>query len=278
MKHLLPVLTILVFLVSCNKKEAAEQFLREKFRPLYHFTPDSGWMNDPNGLVFFDEEYHLFYQYYPDSTIWGPMHWGHAVSTDLVKWEHLPIAIFPDSLGYIFSGSAVVDSQNTSKLGDSVHLPIVAIYAYHNPRDNSEYQGLAFSTDKGRTWQKYVANPVLPNPGIRDFRDPKVMWYQKTGKWIMTLAAGDRIQFYSSPDLIKWKAESEFGKDQGAHGGVWECPDLFPLPLNGNRDSVKWVLLVSINPGAPFGGSGTQYFVGDFDGQNFIWKEKDISG
>jgi fructan beta-fructosidase len=270
-----------LLVTSCNRQPSVTSSI-EPFRPLYHFTPDSGWMNDPNGLVYYDGEYHLFYQYYPDSTVWGPMHWGHAVSNDLVHWDHLPVALYPDSLGYIFSGSAVMDLQNTSGLGDSLNPAMVAIYAYHNQkladegRIDFQYQGLAYSTDKGRIWTKYSKNPVVPNPGIRDFRDPKVIWYAPGNVWIMTLAAADRVQFYSSPDLLNWKFESEFGQTVGAHGGVWECPDLFDLPVTEKEGEKKWVLLVSINPGAPYGGSGTQYFIGDFNGHRFTWEESKV--
>ena len=244
---------------------------QEKYRPAFHFTPPSGWMNDPNGMVYHEGEYHLFYQHYPNGTQWGPMHWGHAVSKDLLNWEHLPIALYPDSLGYIFSGSAVIDHQNTTGLG----YPMVAIFTYHQPemekegRNDFQYQGIAYSLDKGRTWTKYPGNPVLPNQNkIRDFRDPKVFWHEKTGRWIMVFAAFDHIQLWSSPNLINWTFVNEFGKNEGDHGGVWECPDLFPLKTeDGNQE--KWVMLVSINPGAPNGGSGTQYFIGDFDGENF---------
>jgi fructan beta-fructosidase len=250
--------------------------LRNQYRPEFHFTPDSMWMNDPNGMVYFDGEYHLFYQFYPDSTVWGPMHWGHAVSNDLVHWEHLPIALYPDSLGYIFSGSAVADINNTSGFGSKDQLALVAIFTYHDIKgeragsNDFQTQGIAYSLDKGRTWTKYEKNPVLKNPGQRDFRDPKVSWNNETGKWIMTLASGDHVCFYSSPDLKNWTLESEFGKGIGAHGGVWECPDLFELPVEGNSAEKKWVLLVSINPGGPNGGSATQYFVGKFDGHQFI--------
>lgn len=260
---------------SSGRNEEVIIVYDEKFRPQFHFSPEKGWMNDPNGLVYFDGEYHLFYQYYPDSTVWGPMHWGHAVSTDLVHWQNLPIALYPDSLGYIFSGSAVVDRNNTSGFGTSDKIPLVAIYALHNPaieRSGSntfENQAIAYSLDKGRTWIKYPGNPVLKNPGIRDFRDPKVFWHRESGKWIMILAVHDRVHLYSSPDLKNWTFESEFGKETGAHGGVWECPDLFPLNVKG-KDQIKWVMLVSINPGGPNGGSATQYFTGDFDGHNFV--------
>ena len=255
---------------TAEKKEPIK--FQEKYRPQYHFTPSSGWMNDPNGMVFHAGEYHLFYQHNPDSTVWGPMHWGHAVSEDLVHWEHLPIALYPDSLGTIFSGSAVLDQNNTSGLGTESNPPLVAIYTYHNKEmekagsDKFQTQGIAFSTDSGRNWHKYKGNPVLKNPGIKDFRDPKVSWHEPSQKWIMALAVKDKISFYSSPNLIDWTFESDFGQDRGAHGGVWECPDLFTLEIDGEE---KWVLLVSINPGGPNGGSATQYFIGDFDGATF---------
>lgn len=257
------------------EQQATPQPYKEKYRPQFHFSPPANWMNDPNGMVYYAGEYHLFYQYYPDSTVWGPMHWGHAISKDMVTWENLPVAIYPDSLGYIFSGSAVVDAGNTSGLGTAENPAMVAIYTYHQPDKAAaddidyQYQGIAYSLDKGRTWTKYADNPVLPNPGIQDFRDPKVSWLESAGKWVMTLAVADHIRFYSSPDLLNWTLESEFGKGLGAHGGVWECPDLFELPVAGTGDS-KWVLLVSINPGGPNGGSATQYFIGQFDGQQFV--------
>ncbi len=244
----------------------------EKYRPRFHFSPDSMWMNDPNGMVFYEGEYHLFYQHHPYSTVWGPMHWGHAVSEDLVHWEHLPVALYPDSLGMIFSGSAVIDWKNSSGLGSSRRPPMVAIFTQHNQAhaeqgsDRFQYQSIAYSLDKGRSWTKYEGNPVLNNPGIRDFRDPKVFWMEETQQWIMVLAAQDRVMFFASPDLIHWTLESEFGEDAGAHGGVWECPDLFPLEAGGEQ---LWILLVSINPGGPNGGSATQYFVGQFDGHRF---------
>lgn len=273
-----PFLVFLVILWCCGSNQDVNFVPSEKeqYRPDYHFTPAKGWMNDPNGMFYLDGEYHLFYQYYPDSTVWGPMHWGHAVSSDLVTWEELPIALFPDSLGYIFSGSAVVDTENTSGLGTSENPPIVAIFTYHNMAgeksgaEDFQYQGIAFSTDKGRTWTKYEGNPVLPNQGIRDFRDPKVTQITQTDgtkKWIMTLAAQDRIQFFGSENLKNWNLLGEFGEGIGAHGGVWECPDLIPMQTpNGDT---KWVLLVSINPGGPQKGSATQYFIGNFENGNF---------
>ena len=248
--------------------------LTEKHRPIFHFSPDSMWMNDPNGMVFHNNVYHLFYQYYPDSTVWGPMHWGHTISRDLVNWEDKPIALYPDENGYIFSGSAVLDRDNTSGLGTKENPPLVAIFTYHEPdlakagNTDAQTQGIAFSLDNGDSWEKYEGNPVLLNPGIADFRDPKVRWFPSTEKWIMTLAVRNQISFYSSPDLKNWSLESEFGWNIGAHGGVWECPDLFPIKVEGT-DEEFWILIVSINPGGPNKGSATQYFVGDFDGTTF---------
>jgi fructan beta-fructosidase len=267
-------LAALVVSCSATKKMRSqnEVFTTEQHRPQVHFSPVSGWMNDPNGMVYYNGTYHLFYQYYPDSTVWGPMHWGHATTNDLVHWQHQPIAIYPDSLGYIFSGSAVVDAANTSGFGKNGQVPMVAIFTSHDPkrekenRNDVENQSLAFSLDEGKTWTKYSGNPVLKNPGIRDFRDPKVSWHEQSKSWIMTLATQDRITFFSSPNLKEWTKESEFGKEVGAHGGVWECPDLFALDFGGKT---HWVLVVNINPGGPNGGSATQYFVGDFDGHRF---------
>jgi len=249
--------------------------LTEPHRPTFHFTPPSKWMNDPNGMFFYEGEYHLFYQYYPEGTTWGPMHWGHAVTKDLVTWEHLPIALYPDSLGYIFSGSAVVDHQNTSGFGIDGEPPIVALYTYHDMEKEQagaidyQSQALAYSNDRGRTWVKYEGNPVLPNLGIRDFRDPKVIWDADSKQWVMVLAAWDEVQLFGSPNLKEWNALSSFGKTYGSHAGVWECPDLFPMIVEETGEK-KWVLLLSINPGSPNGGSGTQYYVGDFDGTQFI--------
>lgn len=277
MKKLLSSLPLL-YLIACGSTEQPSedqvQLFKERFRPQYHFTPPSQWMNDPNGMVFYEGEYHLFYQFYPDSNVWGPMHWGHAVSDDMITWEHLPVALEPDSLGYIFSGSAVIDWENTSGLSSGQEPPMIAIFTYHDPvgaeaeTDTFQTQGIAYSLDRGRNWIKYANNPVLDNPGIIDFRDPKVMWHEEKGKWIMILAVKDHINIYSSPDLLSWTLESEFGHTIGGHGGVWECPDLFALEdESGNK---KWIMLVSINPGGPQGGSATQYFVGDFDGGTFV--------
>ena len=247
----------------------------EQHRPQFHFSPPAMWMNDPNGLVFFEGEYHLFYQYYPERNVWGPMHWGHAVSRDLVHWEQLPIALYPDSLGYIFFGSAAVDWSNTSGFGENGKPPLVAMFTLHNMtrekagRKDVESQGIAYSNDRGRTWTKYSANPVLPNTeNQRDFRDPKIVWHEASKKWIVVLAVGDHAEFWSAPDLIHWTHLSDFGKEYGAHGGVWECPDFFPIRVEGTSET-KWVLLQNLNPGGPNGGSCLQYFVGQFDGKTF---------
>ncbi|MGL1955717.1 MAG: glycoside hydrolase family 32 protein [Colwellia sp.] len=246
----------------------------ELYRPQFHFSPKENWMNDPNGMVYYQGEYHLFYQYHPESSVWGPMHWGHAISKDLVHWEQFPIALYPDELGTIFSGSAVVDWNNTSGFGSKDNPPLVAIYTYHDIQAEKDgkldfqTQAVAYSLDKGRTWQKYNKNPVLSNPGIKDFRDPKVAWHEESQKWIMSLAQADHIGFYSSINLIDWNLESTFGKEWGVHTGVWECPDLIKMPIEGTHE-YKYVLIVSINPGGPNGGSATQYFVGDFDGKTF---------
>ncbi len=285
------IIVLSVFLcIGCkseNKKEVPpeitdqettveeKELYAEDHRNQFHFSPPVNWMNDPNGMVYFDGEYHLFYQYHPESNVWGPMHWGHAISTDLVHWEHLPIALYPDDLGYIFSGSAVIDWKNTSGFSKNGNPPMVAIFTHHDPKgeksgsNNFQSQSIAYSLDKGRTWKKYEANPVIPNSqNIKDFRDPKVIWDKDRNQWLMVLAAGDHVKFYSSKNLKKWTYLSDFGRDLGAHGGLWECPDFFPMKVE-NSAVEKWVLLQSINPGTPNGGSGTQYFIGEFDGKEF---------
>ena len=278
MKNIFAIGCIVIVMIGCRtsdqKTESDNFYYKEAHRPQIHFTPEAKWMNDPNGMVYYDGEYHLFYQHYPDSDVWGPMHWGHAVSRDMIQWQHLPIALYPDSLGMIFSGSAVFDVNNSSGLGTAENPPLVAIFTYHfmegekAGRNDYQTQGIAYSIDKGRTWKKYENNPVLKNPGIKDFRDPKVMWHDASRQWIMILAVLDHVEFYGSQNLIQWKKLSEFGKDYGSHGGVWECPDLFQLTAEGEQTK-KWVMLLSINPGGPNGGSCTQYFIGDFDGQKF---------
>lgn len=273
-----------LFFTSCGeKKEATETavaepaLMDEQFRPQYHFTPEEKWMNDPNGLVYQNGKYHLFFQHYPEDNVWGPMHWGHATSEDLVDWEHQPIALYPDSLGFIFSGSAVIDKENTAGFGENA---MVAIFTYHNPnmeqegREDFQYQGIAYSLDEGKTWTKYSGNPVLPNPGVRDFRDPKVFRDPITNNWKMIIAAGDHLQLFASEDLKKWDKVSDFEDPVDEPVGVWECPDLFPLQVNGNGEE-KWVLIISHNPGAPNGGSGTRYFIGDYDGKNFTTNQEE---
>lgn len=232
----------------------------EKHRPVYHFTPQYGWMNDPNGMVYHKGEYHLFYQHNPYGSVWGNMHWGHAISRDLKKWEYFPVALAPDSIGAIFSGSAVIDKNNTAGFGAN------ALIAIYTSAAKEQTQSIAYSLDNGRTFTKYDKNPVLSNSGIVDFRDPKVFWHDASQKWVMSLATAQTITFYGSKNLKEWERLSEFGENIGGHGGVWECPDMFPLTYNGKT---KWVLLVSINPGGPNGGSATQYFIGNFDGKNF---------
>lgn len=265
-----------------SQKDAQEETkeFQEMYRPQVHFSPASGWMNDPNGMVYYEGEYHLFYQHYPEDTQWGPMHWGHATSKDLVHWQHQPIAIYPDDKGYIFSGSAVVDWNNTSGLGSADNPPLIAFFTYHDMKKEKageidiESQAIAFSTDKGRSWTKYEQNPIVKNPGIRDFRDPKVYWHEASGQWIMSIASGQVIRFYGSKNCLDWNYLSEFGEGKGSHDGVWECPDLFPLKVKDSEEE-KWVLIVNINPGGPAGGSAAQYFVGDFDGKKFTSDQKE---
>ncbi len=251
----------------------SEQPQHRLMRPSIHFTPATGWINDPNGLVYLDGEYHLFYQHHPDSTVWGPMHWGHAVSRDLIHWQHLPIALAPDAIGAIFSGSAVIDHANTAGFGTAA---MIAVFTHHTP-DRGQMQSLAYSLDKGRTWTKYANNPVLQHStlaGAKDFRDPKVFWYTdgKQAHWVMALAVAREIHFYRSPNLRDWIESSHFGADFGSHSGVWECPEIFQINIEG-ADEKRWVLIVSVGSGAPAGGSGVQYFVGDFDGTTFVCQD-----
>lgn len=234
---------------------------REKFRPVYHHTPAYGWMNDPNGMFYKDGEWHLYYQYNPYGSQWENMHWRHSASKDLMNWEDRGIAIVPDGLGTIFSGSCVVDHNNTAGFGRG------AIIAFYTSAGENQTQSMAYSTDNGKTFTKYNGNPVVTS-NVPDFRDPKVFWHKETKRWIMVLAAGQEMSIYSSADLKQWKHESNFGHEYGNHGGVWECPDLMRLTVRGTGEE-KWVLLCNINPSGPFGGSATQYFVGQFDGHKF---------
>ena len=236
------------------------------YRPSYHFTPLYGWMNDPNGMVYKDGEYHLYFQYNPYGSKWGNMHWGHAVSRDLIHWEHLEPAIARDPVGHIFSGSSVVDKKNTAGFGKDA---IIAIYT-NNSVNHDEVQCIAYSNDNGRTFTKYEGNPVLtPFDGLKDFRDPKVFWYEKDKCWFMIVSADKETRFYKSKNLKKWDYVSAFGKGLGQQPCQYECPDFFQLPVNGDEKNKKWVMTMNINPGCWFGGSATEYFVGDFDGKSF---------
>lgn len=236
------------------------------YRPSYHFTPLYGWMNDPNGMVYKDGEYHLYFQYNPYGSKWGNMHWGHAVSKDLLHWEHLAPALARDTMGHIFSGSSVVDKNNTAGYGKDA---IIAIYT-NNSVNHDEVQCIAYSNDNGRTFTKYEGNPVLrPFDGLKDFRDPKVFWYDKNKSWYMIVSADKETRFYQSKNLKKWTYVSSFGKGMGQQPCQYECPDFFQLPVNGDKKKMKWVMTMNINPGCWFGGSATEYFVGDFDGKNF---------
>ena len=239
---------------------------REKFRPLYHHTPAYGWMNDPNGMFYQDGTYHLYFQHNPYGSTWGNLAWGHSTSTDLVHWTYEGDAVMPDAWGMIFSGSSVVDKENRAGFGEGA---VIAFYtsAKPSPWGDCQTQSLAYSLDKGKTFIKYEKNPILVSEE-RDFRDPKVFWYAPGKHWVMLLAVGQEMQIFSSKNLKEWKKESSFGAKQGAHGGVWECPDLVELPVEGTKEK-KWVLICNINPGGPFGGSATQYFVGTFDGKKF---------
>jgi len=240
---------------------------KESFRPVYHHTPAYGWMNDPNGMFYKDGLYHLYFQYNPYGSVWGNMHWGHSTSTDLMHWKFEGCAIVPDAWGAIFSGSCVVDHENTAGFGKEA---VVAFYtsAKSTPWGDIQMQSMAYSLDNGKTFTKYEGNPILTS-SEKDFRDPKVFWYAPGKHWVMILAVGQHMEIYSSVNLKEWKKESEFGAMQGAHGGVWECPDLVEIPVEGTREK-KWVLICNLNPGGPFGGSAAQYFVGSFDGKKFV--------
>ena len=240
---------------------------KESFRPVYHHTPAYGWMNDPNGMFYKDGVYHLYFQYNPYGSVWGNMHWGHSTSTDLMHWKFEGCAIVPDAWEAIFSGSCVVDHENTAGFGKEA---VVAFYtsAKSTPWGDIQMQSMAYSLDNGKTFTKYEGNPILTS-SEKDFRDPKVFWYAPGKHWVMILAVGQHMEIYSSVNLKEWKKESEFGAMQGAHGGVWECPDLVEIPVEGTREK-KWVLICNLNPGGPFGGSAAQYFVGSFDGKKFV--------
>ena len=240
---------------------------RETYRPVYHHTPVYGWMNDPNGMFYKDGVYHLYFQYNPYGSMWGNMTWGHSTSTDLTHWTYEGTAIVPVAWGAIFSGSCVVDKDNTAGFGKGA---VVAFYtsAKSTPWGDIQSQSMAYSLDNGKTFIKYEHNPILTSTE-RDFRDPKVFWYAPGKHWVMMLAVGQEMQIYSSGYLKEWKKESSFGAMQGALGGVWECPDLVEVAVEGSKEK-KWVLICNLNPGGPFGGSAAQYFVGSFDGKKFV--------
>ena len=238
----------------------------EKHRPVYHHTPAYGWMNDPNGMFYKDGVWHLCYQFNPYGSQWENMTWGHSTSTDLVHWTANPTAITPDALGTIFSGCCVVDKNNTAGFGND------AIVAFYTSAGASQMQSMAYSTDGGKTFTKYENNPVITS-NVPDFRDPHVFWNDEAGFWNMILAAGQQMSIYSSKNLKEWKHESDFGAEYGNHGGVWECPDLMKMKVKGT-DKEKWMLICNINPGGPFGGSATQYFIGEFDGHKFTCEDE----
>lgn len=244
---------------------------RDRFRPLYHHSPLYGWMNDANGLVYKDGEYHLYYQYNPYGSVWGNMHWGHSISRDLIHWEHLPVALARDTMGHIFSGSSVVDIANTAGYGEGT---ILSFYTSASDK-NGQIECMAYSKDNGRTFTKYEKNPVLvPFDGLKDFRDPKVFWYEPEQKWVMIVSADKEMRFFSSKDLKEWTYMSGFGKGYGVQPSQFECPDMVQLPVNGDKNNMKWALIVNINPGCMYGGSATQYFIGDFDGTKFTCDTK----
>jgi sucrose-6-phosphate hydrolase SacC (GH32 family) len=265
---------------SCSVKSGKDNQMKsavigsdtsEIYRPSIHFTPENNWMNDPNGLFYNDGVYHLYFQYYPQGNTWGPMHWGHSSSRDLVNWEEHNIAIYPDKdRGYIFSGSIILDSNNVSGLGLEEQPPIVAMYTHHDPNTNEQSQSISFSVDGGMTFKSYERNPVISNPNIKDFRDPKVVW--DGSKWICAVTVGQGIAFYGSKDLLNWDKLSEFKHEEGSKTGVWECPDL--MFFDGAWD--KAVLIVSVGDLAPNGGSGTQYFTGIWDGTSFKTVQKNL--
>ena len=239
---------------------------REQYRPLYHHTPAYGWMNDPNGMFFKDGVWHLYFQHNPYGSQWENMTWGHSTSTDLIHWTFQGDPVQPDAWGSIFSGSSVVDKNNTAGFGEN------AIVALYTSAGENQTQSMAYSTDNGKTFTKYDGNPIITS-NVPDFRDPHMFWNEDIKKWNMILAAGQQMNIYSSDNLKDWKFESSFGTEYGSHGGVWECPDLMKMKVRGT-DKEKWMLVCNINPGGPSGGSATQYFVGDFDGHKFTCESK----
>ena len=273
-----------LFLTFCNQQRRNKEggnVYQEPHRPQLHYTPKENWMGPVSGLLYYEGTYHLFYQYNPDTTFMGSMHWGHAVSEDLIHWEHLPIALKPDSLGQILSGSVVLDSNNISGFGKQQDTPMIAMFTYKKQKKNSNNykykytQGLAYSLDGGNSWTKYKNNPILAN-NKTTLLHPYIFWYEALDKWIMVLAANNHIQLFESPDLKNWNFLSRFGKNIEENMSQWERPVLFPIHADDKNKTQKWVLIISINDGGPSGGSATRYFVGDFDGKNFYYdKVKD---
>ena len=251
---------------NIKNAESFDTTNREQYRPLYHHTPAYGWMNDPNGMFFKDGVWHLYFQHNPYGSQWENMTWGHSTSTDLIHWTFQGDPIQPDAWGSIFSGSSVVDKNNTAGFGEN------AIVALYTSAGENQTQSMAYSTDNGKTFTKYDGNPIITS-NVPDFRDPHMFWNEDIKKWNMILAAGQQMNIYSSDNLKDWKFESSFGAEYGSHGGVWECPDLMKMKVRGT-DKEKWMLVCNINPGCPFGGSATQYFVGDFDGHKFTCESK----
>ena len=251
---------------NIKNAESFDTTNREQYRPLYHHTPAYGWMNDPNGMFFKDGVWHLYFQHNPYGSQWENMTWGHSTSTDLIHWTFQGDPIQPDAWGAIFSGSSVVDKNNTAGFGEN------AIVALYTSAGENQTQSMAYSTDNGKTFTKYDSNPIITS-NVPDFRDPHMFWNEDIKKWNMILAAGQQMNIYSSDNLKDWKFESSFGAEYGSHGGVWECPDLMKMKVRGT-DKEKWMLVCNINPGCPFGGSATQYFVGDFDGHKFTCESK----
>lgn len=261
-------------LTQTQKKVVAHDI----YRPHYHFTPERYWLNDPNGLLYFAGEYHLFYQHNPMENRFGNLSWGHAVSCDLLHWEHLPVAIPATDGVMAFSGSAVVDWDNTSGFGVEAKPPLVAIFTGHSSATHQQDQRLAYSNDQGRTWTLYDGNPVLEIGASRDFRDPKVFWHSPSQRWVMALVLSDQYQvrFYGSSDLKSWAHLSDFGP-AGSAEGVWEVPELLELPLQDSPGETCWVLKVDVGAGGLWGGSGAQYFLGQFDGTRFVADNADLT-
>lgn len=258
-----------VYLSDIRQSDTFEGNNAEKYRPIYHFTPPYGWMNDPNGMLYYDGDYHLFFQHNPFGSRGQNTSWGHAVSKDLFKWEDLPEALYPDKYGLIFSGSGVVDWNNTAGFQKGDNKTFLALYTQFNVEEKRLHQSMAYSNDKGFSWIKYPQNPILVHRSAPDFRDPKVFWYEPNKEWIMAVACNREMEIYTSANAIDWKYETSFGNDYGLPQGGWECVDLFELPLDGNMQNKKWILICNSTLGGPSGGPVTQYFIGNFDGKKF---------